>query len=371
MITLDSGNVVIVFRPPVKASHAAVFLFEANSEGGEDKRMIDAGTSELLPTGSVGRAMRVTRGAGSGKNVCEVKGLRAGTLYTAAVCCREADEFAFGPESPRSLPKAFAAPVSPAMPVVKPRNAKEAAVHFCTGYTASAVEILFTTESGDVAVSTKVPLPPNKPRGYTIIKTLLPTTAYTVTAVALNTFGASSPSPATTYRAADHVPDAPCAPEVEVLGDSSVQVAYAVPECTHSNVISKGAVICFEACGNRFALDRKTQQLVLWQGDYTNLYLRVCDTGRVTVKGLDPDTTFDVSVYAVNPCGMSSQSPKTTITTDKSEVEVTHVKSAEERDAELIKEAFDVENVAPAAKKPSESDSRPEPATKRAKTEAA
>ena len=165
------------------------------------------------------------------------------------------------------------------------------------------------------------------------------------------------------------MPDAPCAPEVEVLGDSSVQVAYAVPECTHSNVISKGAVICFEACGNRFALDRKTQQLVLWQGDYTNLNLRVCDTGRVTIKGLDPDTTFDVSVYAVNPCGMSSQSPKTTITTDKTEVEVTHVKSAEERDAELIKGAIDVENVEnEKAALPLKSRSG---ARKRAKTEAA
>ena len=365
VITLVSGSVVISFTPPEKASHAAVFLFETSSEGAEEKRMIDAGTSELLPTGTVGRAMRLTYG----ENECKVKGLRADTKYTAAVSSREADEFAFGPESPRSLPKVFAAPVSPAMPVVKPRNAKEAAVHFCTGYTASAVEILFTTESGDVAISTKVPLPRNKPRGYTIIKTLLPTTTYTVTAVALNTFGESLPSPATTYRAADHVPDAPCAPEVEVIGDSSVQVAYAVPECTHSNVISKGAVICFEACGNRFALDRKTQQLVLWQGDYTNLNLRVCDTGRVTIKGLAPDTTFDVSVYAVNPCGMSSQSPKTTIITDKSEVEVTHVKSAEERDAELIKEALDVENVENEnAALPLKSRSG---ARKRAKTEAA
>lgn len=130
-MTLDSGRVVILFKSPAKASHAAVFLFEANSEGGEDKRMIDAGTSELLPTGSVGRAMRVT---GPGPSLCEVKGLRAGTKYTAAVCCREEDEFAFGPESPRSLPKAFAAPVSPAIPVVHPENQEEATVYFCTSH---------------------------------------------------------------------------------------------------------------------------------------------------------------------------------------------------------------------------------------------
>jgi hypothetical protein len=339
VITLVSGSVVISFTPPEKASHAAVFLFETNSEGAEEKRMIDAGTSELLPTGTVGRAMRLT----FGENECKVKGLRADTKYTAAVSSREADEFAFGPESPRSLPKMFARCPPPAMPCVHPCNKKTARVFCSAPISSNAIKILFTSEAGDV--SDEAELDRNGRLSWSItMKGIDLTVRYTVTAIALSCFGPSDPSPATTFCMADHVPITPCAPDVEVLGDSIVHVQYSVPEITNSHVQTEKALIRFESGGERLYVNRCTMELEPWDGTRTRCFL-IPTAGRLKVKGLDPDTTFDVSVYAVNPCGMSSQSPKTTITTDKSEVEVTHVKSAEERDAELIKDALDVENV--------------------------
>ena len=74
-------------------------------------------------------------------------------------------------------------------------------------------------------------------------------------------------------------------------------------------------------------------------------------SGVKTIKGLQPDTTYTVSVQAMNSFGCSPKSPPTTVTTDKSDIEVVRVRSAEERDADLIKDAVDVDAPAKRAKK--------------------
>ena len=72
------------------------------------------------------------------------------------------------------------------------------------------------------------------------------------------------------------------------------------------------------------------------------------------IGGLDPSTDYEVKVWALNTFG-ASPSPGASFQTSPSEVEVTGVKTAEERDAELKRQAVDVDadsDDAPETKRP-------------------
>ena len=107
----------------------------------------------------------------------------------------------------------------------------------------------------------------------------------------------------------------------------------------------------FETGGKEFAVNAHTHQMLPIESPQNfNFQAR---NASIVVTGLSADTTYSISVKAGNGFGTSLPSPATTVTTEKSEVEVTRVRSSEERDAELIKGAVDVdgENAAPNAKR--------------------
>ena len=114
-------------------------------------------------------------------------------------------------------------------------------------------------------------------------------------------------------------------------------------------------MIHFETGGSEFAVNPKTHQLLPIESpqDFAQNFNFQAQNASLVVSGLTADTTYSISVKAWNAFGPSPPSPKTTVTTEKSEVEVTRVRSSEERDAELIKGAVDVdgENAAPNAKR--------------------
>jgi len=352
IISFDGGKVTVSFTPPPNSSHAILYLFEGKRE---TKHMYDEATGTLLKEGKVGRAMKALltplySGTTLSTRTCIVKELQPDTVYTATFATREADEVSFGAESLRSLPKSFAPPKSPAEPRVRPHDCTSATVFYVAPLSAHAIKIYFND-----LTSTHVDLTtPDFHSGSVLVQGLDLRTKYKVRAIAFSSVGPSSESPSTTYCAADHAPIAPPAPDVEVLGDTSVKVGFATP--TDVQVFyTTGVMLTFEAGGEKFSVIRPAGHpgpatFKLVPAKELNDFVAAKGVGFFppmnsveTVTGLKADTTYAISVRARNQFGFSPPSPATTVTTEKSEIEVTGVRSSEERDAELMKDAVDVD----------------------------
>ena len=365
-----TGTVSVSLAIPLGASNVAVFLYEKRGTD-EIKRMVEAGTGKLLEEGAMGRTMKCnphysqlhTNMTFHVLSFHVTSGLAPDTRYTATYSTRGTDDFGFGPESPRSLPKTFSAPQPPAMPVVHPQTETTARVYFAAPYGCTEIEIVFTNEAaGDDLheVRSKVKLHIMESRsGCQDVSGLKCYEKYTVTIFGLNCAGTIA-SPSTTYyaRAEENMPIAPPPPLVEVLGETSVRVSYIVPlRCTNPTFPTTSAMIYFESGGKELVVNSTYvnyahSNLLLPIESATNYNFQARNASLV-VTGLTADTTYAISVKTANLFGSSPPSPKTTVTTEKSEVEVTRVRSSEERDAELIKGAVDVdaENEAPNAKR--------------------
>ena len=246
------------------------------------------------------------------------------------------------------------------LPVVLPLHQAptSARIFYSAPFGCHEIEIVFTNEAGDHEVRDKVPLHilQSARSGSKDISELNKSDKYTVTFFSLNCAGKIA-SPSTTYCAAAHVPIAPCPPLVAVLGETSVRVNYTVPLYSMLSIPTTNLMVEFETGGKEFVVNY-TQ--VNYVGSYevlpiesATIYNLQAQNASIVVTGLTADTTYAISVKALNAFGYSPPSPKTTVTTEKSEVEVTRVRSSEERDAELIKGAVDVdaENAAPNAKR--------------------
>ena len=100
------------FNAPPGHSHVAVYLY-----AGDVKHTVDGTSGSLAPAGQSGKAVRAT------EDSCTIiNGLVAGTVYTATVSSRQADDIQFGPESVRSNSVVLIAPVAPCAPTVKVRG---------------------------------------------------------------------------------------------------------------------------------------------------------------------------------------------------------------------------------------------------------
>ena len=353
----DSGRVVVTVAAPKGTSHVAVYFYEAQAAG-EIKRMVEA-EGKLLEEGAVGRTMKCTIPSApfEARRYIVVSGITPDTQYTVAYSTRGPDDLSFGPESPRSLPKTFPLPLPAAVPVVsKSLNGPSTAarVFYSAPFGCREIEIVFTNEAGDHEVRDKISLHnPESRSGCKEFSGLNKTDKYTVTSFSLNCAGKIA-SPSTSYcaAAAAHLPIAPCPPLVEVLGETSVRVSYTVPPYSAMRQIpTQKMIINFETGGKEFAVNAHTHQMLPIESPQNfNFQAR---NASIVVTGLSADTTYSISVKAGNGFGTSLPSPATTVTTEKSEVEVTRVRSSEERDAELIKGAVDVdgENAAPNAKR--------------------
>jgi len=356
VIEVLNAKIVVSLAVPKSAAHVLIYLFE----GEDEVKLLVPATGVMLPPGAVGRAWRVTPSQHTPftKLTFTVEGLKPDVKYTATFCARESDEISFGPESPRSLPKTFTLPKAPAVPVVLPADGSSSAnVYFSAPFSANAIEIVFTKEDGD-EIREKHDVPTAASRsGHKKVSGLEREKKYTVVVFSLNGAG-RTPSPSTSYCSKEFAPIAPCAPDVEVLGDTSVRVSYTVPLQSPGRTGTTHASIHFETGGKVFFVHAQKMVLVSREEVDEKTKLREMLFGSqnnaiITVTGLTPDTMYRIHVKAVNGFGISPSSPKTTVTTEKSEVEVTRVRSSEERDAELIKGAVDVdgENAAPNAKR--------------------
>ena len=342
-----NGSATVSFAAPKSASHIAIYFFEGEND---IKRMFaplrgSVDTGVLLPTGEVGRTWPVPQRrtpARFTELTFTVKGLKPDTKYTAAFSAREADELSFGPESLRSLPMTLTLPKAPAKPVVLPAHSdgNAAIVHFAAPFRCNGIEIVFTNEAG-LETSTKSNHVAHSRTGHVAVQGLNRKEKYSVVVFSVNGAGRTA-SPSTSYCPADHVPVCPCAPDVEVLGETSIRISYTVPAMTHSRLGTTKAALLLRAGSMRFYVHPGTLSINLVPsiGQAPNFGPQ---NQSVTVTALTADTTYAICVRAGNSCGWSRDSPTTTVTTKKGEVEITRVRSADERDAELIKNAVDVD----------------------------
>ena len=108
-------------------THAAVHLHT-----GRTTRMYDAASKTVLPAGEKGRAVTLKEPGVSvtpARKSLIATGLGVGT-YTATVAFRRADDFDWGPTSPRSAPLVRAVPVAWGAPLLEPVSSTQIRVHF-------------------------------------------------------------------------------------------------------------------------------------------------------------------------------------------------------------------------------------------------
>ena len=115
-ILAHAGNAVEIrfdVYPPA-SSHAAVHFYSAE----HGKQFFDC-VQGLLPAGASGKAITIKEGRKQAKSKNLRVTVKDGVSYSATVCFRGADDFAFGPESARSNSIIRALPVAPGAPRLK------------------------------------------------------------------------------------------------------------------------------------------------------------------------------------------------------------------------------------------------------------
>ena len=346
-------------------THAAVHLHT-----GRTTRMYDAASKTVLPAGEKGRAVTLKEPGVSvtpARKSLIATGLGVGT-YTATVAFRRADDFDWGPTSPRSAPLVRAVPMACGVPLLEPVSSMEMRVHFavpqgCRSGSVSFYEdgagrgrcVAFDTytlrkagETGPALLVTG---------GKTIVvKGLSSTISYTVKVAACNGIGWGPwSSPSKPMKLLDFSPPVPSAPVVDQIGADSARVFCALlPTCSHAS-------IQFMAVGTGVQLvvdHRSGNKLVRYGG---GAVLRAACYAGVVVSGLSPDTEYAVSYSQKGGFGWSRDSPRTKIRTLSSDdFEITGTKTREERDEELKRHAVDVDV---------DDDASPEKPAKRGKIE--
>ena len=95
-LSFGGNGLEVTFMPPDGAAHAVVYVYDADGK----KRFLDAGVrNKLLAPGQTGRVLSVRARHRQNVVVDDVGG--AGE-FSATVCYRSPQGFAFGPESPHS-----------------------------------------------------------------------------------------------------------------------------------------------------------------------------------------------------------------------------------------------------------------------------
>ena len=328
-------------------THAVVRLHEA----GGATRMYDAASEKVLPAGEKGRAVTLKEPEESetpARKSLIATGLEGGT-FEATVAFRRADDFDWGPTSPRSAPLVRALPLACGAPLLEPVSSTEMRVHFAVpqGCTAGGVRfyedgaplgrhvapdtctLRKAGESGAVGPMTG---------GKTIVvEGLSSKISYTVRVRAGNGIGWGPWSPRSTpMKLLDFRPPVPSAPVVDQISSDSARVFCAVlPTCT-------SATIKFRAVGTGVDLlvdHRSGNKLVKYGG---GAVLRAACYAGVVVPGLSPDTEYEVAYSQKSGFGWSRDSPRTKIRT-LSDVEITGTRTQAERDVELRRQAVDAD----------------------------
>ena len=382
-LTFGEKGLALTHTPPTYASHVALYLYDADGR----KRFLDADRNELLAPGETGGALSVQGGHRQDVYLDDVGG--AGE-FSATVCYRSLNGFAFSPESPRSNTVVVALPAAPCAPLLEPITRSTVKITVAAPAFCPRISVKVEDQSG--ATYRVVPHRPIKygPGGYLVcsmplvaagqfdvaagamtisrltgqgafVVTLpLRVVEYTVSVAASNGAGWSPFGPAAKIRIADHGPLAPAAPTLTLITEDSVDVNFTRPPtatlAAAPATTAPRVMVSLRAAGGTDDLfyDEKMDRLIgkVDAGfNVGNCYVRGL---HCAIGGLDPSTDYEVKVWALNTFG-ASPSPGTSFKTSPSEVEVTGVKTAEERDAELKRQAVDVDadsDDAPETKRP-------------------
>ena len=370
--TDKTKEVRIGFAVPTNGeTHAAIHLHDA----GGTTRMYDAASKKVLPAGEKGRAVTLKEPEESqppARKSLIATGLEAG-IFTATVAFRRADDFDWGPTSPRSAPLVRAVPVACGAPLLEPVSDTEIRVHLAVPQGCSAVDVIFYEDGASkgrtVAFETYT-LRKAGEVGFTlfttggktiVVKGLSSKISYTVRVAAHNGngWGPWSP-PSTPMRLQDYAnqPPAPSAPVVDQISSDSARVFCAVlPTCSHASIVFAAVGTGLELSIDPFQRNRLVPSETVGA---TPSPRAECYTG-VVMSGLSPDTKYAVAYSQKSGFGWSRDSPCTTFRTLPSDdFEITGTKTREERDEELKRHAVDVD---------ADDDASPEKPAKRGKLE--
>ena len=350
-------------------SVAAVHFY--SSSGG--KQFYDANSGSIFDSGKTGKVISIGRDDDPYTSF-QVDNLAAGIVYTATVAYRGATDFEWGAESPASAPFKILPPVTPQAPRLEPVSKRSIRVHFATPLNCGNVDIIFSDGKSEQRVMPNFKLGSLEGDGsrFRQISTcgslgpditvtgLSNQLTYRVGLEAHNgCWGPRGPW-SKPLKLADHAPEPPCAPFVDAgsITENSVRVYFTLlSDCSYGCLKLARGPQPFQ----RF--DNSTGALV--DSYPTGALIRdVHPTASAGKKGivicsLEPDTTYQVKVFAYNGFGFSAPSPVSTFRTlPEDVVEITGTRTQAERDAELRKRALDVDA------------DDPPPAEKRAKTSA-
>ena len=351
VLKIEGSAVTVSFDVPAGASVAVVYVVSSRY----GKQFYDAELKSVLQSGKTGKVISLaTKDAGrtsvKSKSV-EVTNLAGGEDYTATVSFRGADDFDFGPTSPASAPLTLEKPVKPQAPRLEPVSKTEIRVHFVVPPDSVKVAINFHHGTTQTTVLPDLTLAQKK-QGQSVgcwngpsitVKGLSDNSTYKVSAEAHNglCWGPRGPW-SKPLKLADHKPEPPCAPLLDKITQDSVRVRCALMDgCTHATIFFKQGSVSK-------AVDNNTHTLC--RGVATPA--SEARAGEV-VTGLQPDTEYNVYHAVENAFGYSSGGPTSTFRT-RSDVEIKGARTQEARDAELRKNAIDVDALdpAPAAKRP-------------------
>ena len=354
VLKLEDSKVTVSFDVPAGASVAVVYFRTKHS-----KSFYDAETKSILETGKTGKVISLVPAKGAGRTSVksksvEVINLAGGEAYTATVSFRGADDFDFGPTSPASAPLTLVPPVAPQAPRLEAVSQTEIRVHFVAPPGCVVVDIFFTDMISGVREWRVLPDGRLSHSGNSygssgtgvVVKGLTNGRTYKVSLEAHNgsCWGPRGPW-SKPLKLADRVPEPPCAPLLDKITQNSVRVRCALMEdCTHATIFFKQGTTCT-------AWDHVTCTLLApGKGKATPLFKAM--PGEV-VTGLQPDTEYEVYYIVLNAFGWSINGPSSKFRT-RSDVEITGARTQEARDAELRKNAIDVDALdpAPAAKRP-------------------
>ena len=409
LLERGANGLVVTFTPPKGVANAALYL---HVEGGA-KRFYCTAARAVLAAGTSG-SMLTVQARGVQHQIVVSDGLAEGKT-SATICYRAANAMDCGPESPHSNTLELARPPAPCAPKLTPSAKRQIEVAFALpalsfkgsvkvegGGTINYVQQLhknptiteahLVTSFADFFSSVPkkgsrpVQLPPHLqgPNGDWMIRGQekrlrfgLPATdvEYRISVAAFNGVGWSDFSEATKVRLSNHVPMAPCAPTLTEIGEDSVRVHFTRPPYNSSitsgcinilmNVVPGGPKLYYSTTdsttdafsedawyANAYSTGRLVSAADYDTGTCGMPWWKTC----CVVTGLAPNTEYEVKALGVNGYGASPVSAPTRFKTLPSDVEITGVQTADERDEEAKKHAVDV-------------DAADEPAAKRAKSE--
>ena len=352
VLKLEGSKVMVSFDVPAGASVAVVYFFSARG-----KAFYDAESKSILERGRTGKVISLaTKGAGrksvKSKSV-EVTNLTGGMAYTATVSFRGADDFDFGPTSPASDSLTLVPPIAPQAPRIEAHGSTSIRVTYVLPPDCVGADVIFHDGRKELTVAPDLTLRHpeyggatcGKPGPSIVVTGLSDQLKYKVSLNAYDGFCWGPRGPwSKPLKIVENVPDPPTAPIVDKVTQNSFRLRLnLMPDCTHGGVYLSHGSVQEQFCD-------KTLQLVA-QGAIGPSAFKL--KHGVVISGLQPDTLYHVYISAASAIGWSKTGPASTFRT-LSDVEITGARTQEARDAELRKNAIDVDALdpAPAAKRP-------------------